>query len=461
MRWPIKYQLVLLLVIMSIAIVVLLTMITSYFAFRQTESKIRSDITNTTSTISQANYPITPNTLSQIKGFSGAEFLVVDLEYKPLASTLDNSSNVIRQIKNIDGALKNEFGQVIELDNESYYVMETSTKKSAYRPQSKLYVLYPKATYAKQIRRAWMPPVIAGVVGCFLIGLTGFIVASRISQNLAKLRNQVNVIAKGEFQEMELPSRNDEIRDLTVSVNQMASQLQSYETQIRSSERQKTFEQLGRTIAHELRNAVTGGKMAIELQQRKLEGEDTSEYLDVAHQQFRVIEKSVDRFLSLDKPTESTRSEFSVNELVQSVVQLIKPNTDHLNVELLLISPENEILMFGRRGDLQQAILNIALNAVDAAAANSARPSKVELQLAELNDTISVSVKDSGVGPSQELAGRLFEPFATDKPDGLGLGLALTKQVVESHDGRVEWSRIDDQTEFRFLFPKSNNETEV
>ncbi len=461
MRWPIKYQIVLLMVTLSISIVGLLTIVTSYFAFRQTESKIKNDVTKITATISQANYPVTGNTLSQIKGFSGAEFLLVDTDFRPLASTLDNSAMAIQQIKQLGQWTGSEFGQVVELENQSFYVTETSTKKSIYRPKSKLYVLYPQATYAKQIRRAWLPPVIAGFVGCVLIGLTGFIAASRISRNLAKLRNQVNVIAKGDFKPMALPQRNDEIRDLTVSVNQMASQLRSYETQVRSNERQKTFEQLGRTIAHELRNAVTGGKMALDLQRRRTEDVDPkqNEYLDVAQQQFRLIEKSVDRFLSLDKPQSDVASEFDLNQLVDAVARLVKPTADHLNVDLRVQRCETNREVRGRRGDIEQAIMNITLNAIEAAA-SSGGDSSVQISLDEKNQHAVVAVKDSGTGPDEGMVDQLFEPFATNKPDGLGLGLALTKQIVEAHAGTIQWSRHDGCTEFKISIPLVDDRTE-
>jgi nitrogen-specific signal transduction histidine kinase len=64
-----------------------------------------------------------------------------------------------------------------------------------------------------------------------------------------------------------------------------------------------------------------------------------------------------------------------------------------------------------------------------------------------------VEVIDSGSGPPPELAAKLFEPFVTGKPEGIGLGLAVAKQAVDAHGGRIEWARRDGRTVFRVELP--------
>jgi nitrogen-specific signal transduction histidine kinase len=64
-----------------------------------------------------------------------------------------------------------------------------------------------------------------------------------------------------------------------------------------------------------------------------------------------------------------------------------------------------------------------------------------------------VEVFDSGPGPAPDVAARLFEPFVTGKPEGVGLGLAVVRQVVEAHGGTVSWSREPEGTRFRVLLP--------
>ena len=68
-------------------------------------------------------------------------------------------------------------------------------------------------------------------------------------------------------------------------------------------------------------------------------------------------------------------------------------------------------------------------------------------------DVVGIEVSDSGPGPPPEVAGRLFEPFVTGKPEGVGLGLAVARQVAEAHGGRITWRREPGRTCFRIELP--------
>jgi signal transduction histidine kinase len=67
--------------------------------------------------------------------------------------------------------------------------------------------------------------------------------------------------------------------------------------------------------------------------------------------------------------------------------------------------------------------------------------------------TAVVEINDSGPGPPPKVSGRLFEPFVTGKPEGVGLGLAVGRQVAEAHGGRIHWEREDGRTCFRIELP--------
>jgi nitrogen-specific signal transduction histidine kinase len=66
---------------------------------------------------------------------------------------------------------------------------------------------------------------------------------------------------------------------------------------------------------------------------------------------------------------------------------------------------------------------------------------------------VFVEVTDSGPGPSPDVAAKLFEPFVTGKPEGVGLGLAVARQVAEAHGGTITWRRENDRTVFRIVLP--------
>ena len=100
---------------------------------------------------------------------------------------------------------------------------------------------------------------------------------------------------------------------------------------------------------------------------------------------------------------------------------------------------------------LRGAVLNLTLNAIEAAGPAG----EVRLQASEQTfaNAVLIEVRDNGPGPPRELADALGEPFVTGKAEGVGLGLALAKQVAIDHGGMLTWEREGRQTCFRLSFP--------
>ena len=100
---------------------------------------------------------------------------------------------------------------------------------------------------------------------------------------------------------MPVARRNDELRNLAESINRMAGQLANYERQVRRHERLKTLGQLGASMAHQLRNAATGGRMAIELHRRDCPRATSDNSLEVALRQLLLMESYLRQFLTIEE----------------------------------------------------------------------------------------------------------------------------------------------------------------
>ena len=109
----------------------------------------------------------------------------------------------------------------------------------------------------------------AGAVAAVAIVLVTTVLAHRFVRPIRQLGDRAAAIARGDFQPVAVSRHDDEIRDLALSINRMSEQLGQYEGQVRRHEQLRTLGQLGAGIAHQLRNAATGGRMAIELHQRQ------------------------------------------------------------------------------------------------------------------------------------------------------------------------------------------------
>ena len=101
--------------------------------------------------------------------------------------------------------------------------------------------------------------------------------------------------------------------------------------------------------------------------------------------------------------------------------------------------------VLGDRVQLQQVVLNLIMNALDAVSALTEGPREIVIQtsLSDHHDLLT-AVRDSGVGFSEEGLRRIFEPFYTTKPHGLGIGLSISRSIVEAHSGRLWAARNDD-----------------
>jgi signal transduction histidine kinase len=206
-------------------------------------------------------------------------------------------------------------------------------------------------------------------------------------------------------------------------------------------------------MAHQLRNAATGGRMAIELHQRQC-AVAGREDLDVALRQLRLMESYLQRFLTLSRPKRQIREIVPLATVVDDACALLRPACLHAGIELTALKPAEPICVLGDAEELKQLAVNLALNAVDATSGHEQVPARIVIALEPANaNRCALLVRDSGPGPSAEVSARLFEPFVTGKPEGTGLGLFVARQIAEDHGGSIRWERCEGMTEFRVELP--------
>jgi C4-dicarboxylate-specific signal transduction histidine kinase len=184
----------------------------------------------------------------------------------------------------------------------------------------------------------------------------------------------------------------------------------------------------------------------------------------MALRQIELMESYLQRFLRLGAGRdEAVRPrdlrDIALAEFVDEVLSLVRPRGRHVGVEIQWTAPASPILVHGDRQELQELLVNLLLNGIEAATAHQSESAaawvRVEVWAAPPN-RVTLRVLDSGPGPSDLIATQLFEPFVTDKPEGTGLGLAVAKQIAESHGGTLRWSRESGATCFEVDLPRSS-----
>jgi len=283
-----------------------------------------------------------------------------------------------------------------------------------------------------------VPPLVVGGIALIAVVLIAASLASRLSRPIALLQKQVGKIAEGDFQPLPLPERDDELRDLAKSVNSLAQQLTTLTQVMKRAERLTLLGQLSGGLAHHLRNDITGVRLAIQLHQRSC-GTSDRESLDVALRQLALSEEYLQRLLAIGQPRDPERNSCDLKVIAADLVVLHRPTFHHRKVDLQAELGEQNIPLSADAKQLSQLLLNLLLNGIEAAGPGGWV--RMETGIRAEQRQAFVRMLDSGPGPSAEIEGKLFEPFATSKPEGVGLGLAVARQIARAHEGDLVYSR--------------------
>jgi len=466
MHWPLRYQIMLPMAAVMLLAVVFVEGVGALLAVRDTKQQIETQIREVARIAHEASFPLTAPVLRQMRALSGAELIVVDAAGRPLAA----SDNLAARDK-VDGiellptasspAAHSGIAesQRVQLDDRSFFHTVVPLPARAGGEPARLHILFPEEEYERAWQREVYPPLAFIAVALPVVFVLSLVTAARIASRVEGLRDQVDNIAQGDFQPMELPERQDEIRALAAAVNRMAAKLSDYETEVRRTERMRTLAHLGGGIAHQLRNSATGCAIAVDMHAEECPLGEASETLAVAKRQLRLMEEYIQRFLQLGKPSEpGERQSIDLSALVENLLPLVEPSAKHARVTLEWQHDGKLATVIGNSERLAQTVINLLVNAIEAAGqagtGDGASTARVRVDVASTSaGRILLRISDTGRGPAENVQQSLFEPFVTAKADGVGLGLSVAREIVEQHGGRIAWQRADGMTHFTVELP--------
>ncbi|MBW2291203.1 MAG: HAMP domain-containing histidine kinase [Deltaproteobacteria bacterium] len=231
----------------------------------------------------------------------------------------------------------------------------------------------------------------------------------------------------------------------------------------------RSLEDLSASIAHEIRNPVTAAKSLVQQMGEDPVSGDNIQYARVALEELDRVERSISHLLKYAREEEFRFEPLSLPDIVDSAVASLRDRFDALGVEVD-VEYSAPCTMRGDVEKLRRVTLNLLRNAMDALeeagtetpcvvimAGENLAGTEVWLRIENLAGTeVWLRIRDNGPGMSEEVRRRIFDPFYTTKSDGTGLGLALSKKVVESHGGSMEVQADSSSgTEFLLTFPQS------
>ncbi len=447
---PLRLQILISTFALILLATALITFLNVRTAIGRNEQTVQLQLDQISTLLGQSRFPLTERILTDLKKLSSAEFALEERGKITVATDPEFQ-------RLVDPAIRDQArsANLVTFHNTAYSLRTVPVVQTG-APQN-LHILLPRESRWQTWWQAAQMPLLAAALVIPLVGILAWIVASAVSRPVDALRRQVEQASSGSRQSIETESWQSEIRQLGISFNQLLQDLERHEQAAVQNAKLGTLVQLGAGLAHNLRNCVTGCQMALQLQPETMADNESHR---VAMRQLALMEHHIRRYLSMCESSEQAAAparQCNATEILGSTIELLKPTAEHLGVELHVPPLTDPAMVNVTADDCEQLFINLINNGIEAASQHEqkhhALPAEVWIELSVNDDEVQFTVRDNGAGPPEELRPKLFEPFVTGKPEGVGLGLALCQRIVKTARGELGWKRENGQTVFMVRLP--------
>jgi C4-dicarboxylate-specific signal transduction histidine kinase len=252
---------------------------------------------------------------------------------------------------------------------------------------------------------------------------------------------------------------NDELRKEIEERYRMQAALHESQAELAHIARLTAMGELVASIAHEvaqpLTAIVTNGSFFLrQLPQSSTDQDDLRAAAEAIVADGKRASAFISRIRTLLKKQSTIMAELDINDAIHEVVLLLGNESSRHQIVMRTDLAAGLPRVWGDRVQLQQVMVNLIMNAVDATRAICDGPREILIRSANEAESVVVSVEDSGTGFAPEQMERIFEPFFTTKPQGIGMGLSISRSIVESHSGNLSASnRTPHGAKFEFALP--------
>ncbi|MDN3664788.1 ATP-binding protein [Algibacter miyuki] len=285
---------------------------------------------------------------------------------------------------------------------------------------------------------------------------SAFLLSKYITKSLKTISEKINSTRLEKRNEkIEISDTSEEISTLVNSYNSMIDELEDSAVQLARSEREQAWREMAKQVAHEIKNPLTPMRLTVQSFQRKFDPTDVDihskldEYSKTLIQQIDTMSSIASAFSNFAKmPAQQ-------NETL-NVVEIVKLALDIFNEHYVMFSADKEeIIAVFDRTQLIRVVTNLVKNAIQAMPVKD--DAKIIVHVASVDGTVVLTVSDNGSGVLEEHKEKLFEPKFTTKTSGMGLGLAMVRNIVETYGGEISFvSEEGKGAVFKVVFPQLN-----
>ncbi|MEL0455191.1 ATP-binding protein [Flavobacteriaceae bacterium SZ-1-7] len=285
--------------------------------------------------------------------------------------------------------------------------------------------------------------------------IIAFWLSKYITKSLKTISDKINTTRlEKRNQKIDVDDTSEEISTLVNSYNSMIDELEESAIQLARSEREQAWREMAKQVAHEIKNPLTPMRLTVQNFQRKFNPNDEN-----IHKKVDEYSKTLIQQIDTMSAIASAFSNFAKMPAQQSetlnVVKIVKLALDIFNEDYIVFQAESEeIIAKFDRSQLIRVVTNLVKNSIQAIP--ESQTPKIEIKVGTEAKSVFITVADNGVGVAEENKNKVFEPKFTTKTSGMGLGLAMVKNIVETYKGTISFDTEKGKgTTFKVTFPKA------
>jgi signal transduction histidine kinase len=234
---------------------------------------------------------------------------------------------------------------------------------------------------------------------------------------------------------LELQRTAEGLEESCKKLQAQSERIIAIEEQLRRSEKLSTLGEMAAVLAHEIRNPLGSIRGTAEiLRDDYPPGDPKHEFIEIQIKETERLNHVVEDFLRMARQQPVELRDCSIREELETIVTLVAKDARNRGISLRLEPSGEESVVMGDGEKLRQAFLNIVINALQATPSGG----RVSIVLKRVDTGFAINFRDNGSGIAAGNLQRIFEPFYTTKADGTGLGLAVTRKIIEGHGGKLD-----------------------
>ncbi|SPD75386.1 putative Integral membrane sensor signal transduction histidine kinase [uncultured Desulfobacterium sp.] len=409
----------------------------AYFITRYIDQNLETQMKQVASILTKSGYVLNPVVLGKLKEAINIEIVLFDLKGKIFLSTfnlqLSTIEKHIKDFRSIEPSASS-VEKDTELTGIRYKTLISPISLPGHGPSFlSLWTPIHEADHLKG--RIIIGIGIITFLGIIAMTVAGFIIARTITAPVEELVKFTTTVSEGDFSQKANIDSRDEIGSLARSFNLMVDRLKAFEKKLVESEKMATAGQMIAGLTHEIRNPLTSIRMLGQVLQNRLKDQpETHGMLGSMVTEIDRLDRIIQQMVARINPGELQRKLSDLNRQIDDVIKVAGEGltAQKIAIEQNLFKGLPEVFIDEEK--IKQVVWNLILNAKEA----MPKGGIIMVSTAIINNgSIEILVDDSGPSITSEDTEQLFQPFFTTKPEGMGLGLSMSRKIIEQHGGTL------------------------